>query len=253
MKKLIAANWKMNKTAEEAVMLAKELKSLLKNEKNAEVVLCPPFTALSEVSKELKGSNIELGAQNMHFEDFGAYTGDISPVMLKGIGCKYVILGHSERREFFKEDDSMINKKVMAALKHNLMPILCVGELLQQREDGQTNNVVESQLKKCLENVSNPQMANVTVAYEPVWAISRGNPNAKAATKDDAEEVHMFIREVLSKMFGPKTAKNTRILYGGSMKPENARELLGMPDIDGGLIGNASLNAKSFFEIVKAS
>ena len=253
MKKLIAANWKMNKTVEEAVLLAKELNSLLKIEKKSEVVLCPPFTALSEVSKVLKGSNIELGAQNMHFEDSGSYTGDISPVMLKGIGCKYVILGHSERREFFKEDDELINKKVLAALKHTLKPILCVGELLQQRENGQANNVVESQLKKCLENVGNSQMANVAIAYEPVWAISRGNPNAKAATKEDAEEMHKFVREVLSKMFGPKTAKNARILYGGSMKPENAKELLGMPNIDGGLIGNASLNAKSFFEIIKAA
>ncbi|MEK6892425.1 MAG: triose-phosphate isomerase [Nanoarchaeota archaeon] len=253
MKKLIAANWKMNKTVAEAVSTADELKKLAGKEKNADVVICPPFTALYAVAKELKGSNIKLGAQNMYFEDAGAYTGDISPLMLKDIGCEYVILGHSERREFFKEDDSLINKKVLAALKHSLKPILCVGETWEQRESNRTKEVLEKQLKNGLGNVASPQMKNVTIAYEPVWAISRGNPNQKAATPQDAEEGHQFIRNVLETIFDQKIAADTRILYGGSMKPENAKELLSRKGIDGGLVGNASLNAKSFYDIIKAA
>ena len=252
MKKLIAANWKMNKTIHEAVAAARELKSLVKNAK-AGIVVCPAFTALKAVHDELKGSNIKLGAQNMHFADSGAYTGDVSPLMLKDIGCEYVILGHSERREFFNEDDDLINKKMIAALKHSLKPILCVGESFEQREKGMAKSIIESQLKACLKNVSKEQMKDVTVAYEPVWAISRGNPNMKAATKEDAEDAHRFIRGLLSKMYDSSTAKNTRILYGGSMKPENAKELLSLPDIDGGLVGNASLDARSFYEIIKSA
>lgn len=252
MKKLIAANWKMNKTIAEAVSTARELKTLAKDDK-ADVVVFPAFTALQAVHKELKGSKIRLGAQNMHFEAAGAYTGDISPLMLKDTGCEYVILGHSERREFFSEDDTLINKKVLSALKHSLKPILCVGETFEERSSGKAKNVIESQLKKCLAHVTKEHMRNVTIAYEPVWAISRGNPNVKAATKEDAEEAHKFIRSLLAGMFDSATAKNTRILYGGSMKPENAKELLSLPDVDGGLVGNASLDAKSFAEIVKAA
>ena len=252
MKKLIDANWKMNKTVHEAVSTARELKILVKNDE-ADILICPPFTSLNDVHKELKGSRIKLGAQNMHFEDSGAFTGDISPLMLKDSGCEYVILGHSERREFFHEDDSLINKKVIAALKHSLKPILCVGETFEQRERGQAKNVIELQLTGGLDGITKEHMKNVTIAYEPVWAISRGNPNVKAATKEDAENAHKFIRDLLSKIYDSSTAKNTRILYGGSMKPENAKELLSLQDIDGGLVGNASLDAKSFYRIIEAA
>ena len=253
MKKLIAANWKMNKTINEAIFLVQELKKLLKDEKNVDILLCPPFTSLQAVSKKLKGGSIKLGAQNMHFEDSGAYTGDISPLMLKNVGCEYVILGHSERREFFKEDDELINKKVLSALKHSLTPVLCIGETWEQREKNKTKQILENQLKNGLKNVSSLQMRNVAIAYEPVWAISRGNPNQKSATPQDAEDAHLFIRNLLEKLFDKKIAASTRILYGGSMKPENAKELLSKRGIDGGLVGNASLNAKSFYEIIKAA
>ena len=253
MKKLIAANWKMNKTAPEAVSAAKELKKLVKNARNAEVVIFPPFTALEAVGKELKKSKIKIGAQNMHFEDSGAYTGDISPLMLKDIGCEYAILGHSERREFFNESDLLINKKVIAALRHSLKPILCVGETFEQRSGNKTREVIDKQLRNCLDRIDAGQMQKIVIAYEPVWAISRGNPNIKAATKEDAEEMHKFIRELLAEIFNSATAKSARILYGGSVKPENAKELLSMPSINGALVGNASLNAKSFAEIVEAA
>ena len=250
MKKLIAANWKMNKTAKEAISFMKEFKKMIKN-KNAEVVICPSFTSLQAVSKELKGSNIKLGAQNMHFENSGAYTGEISALMLKELGCEYIILGHSERREFFGEDGFLINKKVVAALDNSLKPILCIGENLEQRRSGRTNEILESQLKNCLKNIDKNKFFKVSIAYEPIWAISRGNPNHRAATAEDAEEGHRFIRMVLEKTYGKKISRNARIIYGGSMKPENAKKLLSMPDIDGGLVGNASLNAKSFAEIIE--
>ena len=243
----------MNKTAAEAVSSVKELKRLLKKNKNAEIVVCPPFTSLRDVSRELEGSGIRLGAQNMHFEESGAYTGDISPLMLRDLGCEFVILGHSERREFFMEDDLLINKKVLSAIKHRLSPILCVGETLEQRSSGKTREIIDKQLRNGLIDVQKAQMQNVSIAYEPVWAISRGNSNAKAAAPKDAEESHQFIREVLENIFDKKTAADARILYGGSMKPENARELLALPNISGGLVGNASLDAKSFAEIVKAA
>src|SRR3989344_3239181 len=252
MKKLMAANWKMNKNIHEAVSAARELKRLVKNDE-ADIVICPPFTALNDVNKELKGSRIKLGAQNMHFEDSGAFTGDISPLMLKDAGCEYVILGHSERSEFFHEEDSLINKKVISALKHTLKPILCVGETFGQRESGQAKKIIEEQLTGGLDGITKEDMKKVTIAYEPVWAISRGNPNVKAATKEDAENTHRFIRDLLLKIYDSSTAKNTRILYGGSMKPENAKELLSLQDIDGGLVGNASLDAKSFCRIIEAA
>ena len=253
MKKLIAANWKMNKTAKEAVLFAKELKKLIGNNKNAEVVICAPFTALHAAAKELKGSSIKLGAQNMHFEESGAYTGEISPLMLKDAGCEYAILGHSDRREIFGEDDSLINKKVIAALNHGLKPILCVGENMEQRRGGKTREVIENQLRNCLKGISKSQMAGASIAYEPIWAISKGNPNHKAATPEDAEEGHKFIRHFIAKLYDDSAAKNLRIIYGGSMKPENAAELLAIHDINGGLVGNASLSAKSFAEIVNAA
>ncbi len=249
MQKLIAANWKMNKTAKEAVSFIKEFKKLVMGVKNAEILICPTFTILESVSKELKGTDIKLGAQNMHFEDSGAYTGEVSPIMLREIGCEYVILGHSERREFFNEDNSLINKKIVSALKNGLKPILCVGETFGQRTQGKTEEVLEDQLLSCLQGITD--MKNIAIAYEPVWAISRGNPNQKAATNADAEESHLFIRKILEGISSNGQAKSARIIYGGSMKPENAEELLSMPNIDGGLVGNASLDAKSFAEVVK--
>ena|SRR3989338_4264165 len=251
MQKLVAANWKMNKTVKEAIPFIKEFINLIKNSKNAEIVICPPFTALQAVCDELKGSTIQLGAQNMHFENAGAYTGEISAQMLKEIKCEYIILGHSERREIFGEDDFLINKKVVAALDNSLKPILCVGENLEQRKNGKTKLIVESQLKNCLKNIDKNQILKMNIAYEPIWAISRGDPSHKAATSEDAEEAHKFIRNFLERMFDKEISKQIRIIYGGSMKPENAKELLTMPNIDGGLVGNASLNAKSFAEIVK--
>ena len=253
MKKLIAANWKMNKTVKESVEFIIQFKKLVKDEKNVEIIICPPFTALNEIKKSIKNLNIKLGAQNMHFEDSGAFTGEVSPLMLREIGCEYVILGHSERREIFGEDNSLINKKVIAALKHGLKPILCIGENLEQRKNEKTKEVIENQLKYCLKNIDKNQILKINIAYEPIWAISKGDPHHKAATKEDAEEGHKFIRNVLAEMYGNDAAKNARIIYGGSMKPENAKELLAMPNIDGGLVGNASLDAKSFAEIVKSA
>jgi len=251
MNRLIAANWKMNKTAEESVLFIKEFKKLMNNTGNADLVICPPFTSLEAVSKEIKNSGIKLGAQNMHFENAGAYTGEISPLMLKEIGCEYVILGHSERREFFNEDDSLINKKVIAALNSGLKPILCIGENWEQRVQEKTEDVIEDQLIKGLQNAD--KIKNVVIAYEPVWAISRGNAAQKPATKGEAEEAHLFIRKLLEGIYDEKSAKETRIIYGGSVKPENAKELLNMKNIDGGLVGNASLDPKSFYEIILAA
>ena len=253
MKKLIAANWKMNKTADEAVSFVKEFREITKDDKNADIVICPPFTALQAVANEIKTTNIKLGAQNMHHESSGAFTGEISPLMLKELGCQYVILGHSDRREIFMENNELINKKIIAALEHGLKPILCVGENLEQRKNGKTKEVLENQLKNCLENIGKNQILKINIAYEPIWAISKGNPNHKAATAQDAEEGHKFIRSVIARMYDNNAAKNSRIIYGGSMKPENAKELLSMPNIDGGLVGNASLNPKSFAEIILAA
>lgn len=253
MQKLIAANWKMNKTFEESVSFIEEFKKIIKNKKNAEIVICVPFTLLSETKKILKGSDIKLGAQNMHFENSGAFTGEISPLMLKDSGCEYVIIGHSERREIFWEDDFLINKKVIAALNHGIKPILCIGENWEQRIREETEDVLENQLLKCLENVDSKKISDVIIAYEPIWAISKGDPNKKAATASDAEQSHLFIRKLLEGMYDEKMAKSIRIIYGGSMKPENAKELLSMRNIDGGLVGNASLDAKSFAEIVESA
>ena len=251
MKKLIAANWKMNKNSEEATSFIKELKQLISDEKNVEVVIFPPFTLLREMKNLIRNSSIKIGAQNMFCESSGAFTGEISPLMLKDAGCEYVILGHSERREIFYEKDSLINKKVVSALKNSLVPILCVGENSEQKNQGKAKEIIESQLKNCLKDISKDDISKISIAYEPVWAISRGNPNHKAATAQDAEEGHKFIRKVIATSYEKFTAKKMRIIYGGSMKPENAKELLAMPDINGGLVGNASLDAKSFAEIIK--
>ena len=242
---LIAGNWKMHKTIPEALDLVRELKELVRNVNDRDILVCPPFTALYPVSRELEGSNIVLGGQNMYFEEQGAFTGEISPLMLKDAGCSYVILGHSERRHIFGETDELVNKKVLSAINHGLIPILCVGELLEERESGKTQEVVEKQVREGLKGVDGDN--EFVIAYEPVWAIGTG----KTATPELAEEVHLFIRRVLSDMFGSEKANSVRILYGGSVKPENAAGLLNMENIDGALVGGASLKAESFAKIVK--
>ena len=242
---LIAGNWKMHKTVPEAIELVRELKELTADVDDRDILVCPPFTALYPVGRELQGTNIALGGQNMFYEEQGAFTGEISPIMLKDVGCSYVILGHSERRHIFGETDELINRKVLSAAEHGLTPILCVGEKIEERESGETEKVVERQVKEGLRGF-NPENEFV-IAYEPVWAIGTG----KTATPELAQEVHAFIREILSELFGKEKAEKTRILYGGSVKPENAKGLLEMPDIDGALVGGASLKADSFAKIVK--
>jgi triosephosphate isomerase len=248
-KKLIAGNWKMNKTSADAVSLARELVAAVGTQPDVEIVICPPFTALEVVAKAIDGSLIKLGAQNMHFEASGAFTGEVSAPMLRAIFTTHVILGHSERRSLFGETDELVNKKLLAALKNQLRPILCVGESLAEREAGSTLKVVQTQTGRGLEGVSKDQASTLIVAYEPVWAIGTG----KVATTEQAQEVHAFIRGLLTKHYGEAVAQKVRILYGGSMKPANAPELLAQKDIDGGLIGGASLESRSFVELIKAA
>jgi triosephosphate isomerase len=248
-KKLIAGNWKMNKTSADAVLLVKDIDADSPKDQNVEVVICPPFTALESVARALEGSAVKLGAQNMHPEPSGAYTGEISAAMLRALFASYVILGHSERRMYFKETDAFINQKVLAAFKSQLKPILCVGETLQEREAGVTLKVIQTQVERGLQGVARDIATSAVVAYEPVWAIGTG----KVATTAQAQEVHAFIRGLLTNLFGEAIAQKIRILYGGSMKPANAPELLAQTDIDGGLIGGASLEARSFLELINAA
>jgi triosephosphate isomerase (TIM) len=248
-KKLIAGNWKMNKTSSDGFQLAQEIVAEVGKVTDVDIVVCPPFTALESVARALDGSTVKLGAQNMHPEASGAYTGEISAGMLRAFFATHVILGHSERRTYFAETDAFINKKVIAALKNQLRPILCVGETLSEREAGSTLKVVQTQLEGGLEGVSKELATSVVIAYEPVWAIGTG----KVATTEQAQEVHAFIRSLLTKLFGEAVAQKVRILYGGSMKPANAPELLAQKDIDGGLIGGASLETRSFVDLVKAA
>ncbi|MDZ8117410.1 triose-phosphate isomerase [Pontiella agarivorans] len=247
-KKIIAGNWKMNKTVEEAIELANGVKRELADCTEVDVVLCPPFTAIKSVSDIVSETQIAVGSQNMSSEDEGAYTGEICHSMLKELFVRYVILGHSERREYYKETDEWINKKVIKALEKNLRPILCVGETLEDRESGSTEKVVEVQVREGLKNVAADAYTELVIAYEPVWAIGTG----KVATAEQAQEVHAFIRATVKDMVGEEAANAVRIQYGGSMKPGNAPELLAQPDIDGGLIGGAALDAESFAGIVKA-
>jgi triosephosphate isomerase len=242
---VIAGNWKMNKTVDEAVKLVEELKPLAMGA-SAEVVVCPTFVCLRDAVKASSGSNIGVGAQNMYYKDNGAYTGEISPVFLKDLKVEYVILGHSERRQYFAEDDSVINKKVIAALNHGLKPILCVGETLLQREAGTAFEVIATQVKGCLAGLEGRSLEDLIIAYEPVWAIGTG----KTATSKDANEVIGFIRKQLVEMLGKAVADNTRILYGGSVKASNIKELMNMSEIDGALVGGASLDAAEFSKIV---
>lgn len=236
----------MNKTPAETRELINELKPLVQDAE-VDVVVCPPFVCLAAAAEALKGSNIALGAQNMHFEEKGAYTGEIAPNMLKELGVEYVIIGHSERRQYFGETDESVNKKVTVALAHGLNPIMCVGETLEEREKGITEKVVEKQTREGLKGLEGQDVQRVVIAYEPVWAIGTG----KTATSDQANEVIAFIRGIVSDMFGKDVADKIRIQYGGSMNPKNASELMAMPDIDGGLIGGASLKAEDFAKVVK--
>jgi len=240
----IAGNWKMHKTIEEAVSFAKILRERLSAASHT-LMVAPPFTALASVAQVLKGSNIRLGAQNMGQEESGAHTGEISPLMLKEIGVSTVILGHSERRHTYLESNELINKKVLLALKHNFEVILCIGETLAERESGKLEQVIHEQLEKGLAGVSKEAMHSIVIAYEPVWAIGTG----KNATPDDAEAVHVFIRNVLAKMYSDEVAKNTIIQYGGSVKPENIQALMSMPNINGALVGGASLKEDQFVPI----
>jgi triosephosphate isomerase (TIM) len=248
-KKLIAGNWKMNKTSADSVALARELVAEIGKQSEVEVVVCPPFTSIESVGKTLEGSTVKLGAQNMHPEKSGAYTGEISAEMLRAIFVNYVILGHSERRTYFGDTDAFVNQKLLTALKNQLRPILCVGETLGERESAQTLKVVQTQLEAGLEGVGKDLATSVVIAYEPVWAIGTG----KVATTEQAQEVHAFIRSLLVKLFGDTVAQKVRILYGGSMKPANAPELLAQKDIDGGLIGGAALESRSFVDLIKAA
>lgn len=243
-KKIIAGNWKMNKNHNEAVELINTLKSGIDTDKS-DVVVCVPFVDLMSVSEAIKGTNINLGAQNMHFEESGAYTGEIAPAMLKELGVKYVIIGHSERRAYFGETDETVNKKVKKALEHGIVPILCVGETLEERELNITIELVRVQVKKAFAGVSKEDAKKVVIAYEPIWAIGTG----KVATKEQAEEVCAEVRKVVAEVYGQEVADVIRIQYGGSVTGDTANELFNMPNIDGGLVGGASLK-EDFIKVV---
>ncbi len=246
-KYFIAGNWKMNKSTTDAEDLIKSIVSEIGKQIDVTVAVCPPFTSLDTVSRIVENTNVLLGAQNMYPEINGAFTGEISPDMLRSLFCTYVILGHSERRAYFNETDEFINLKVRSALENNIKPILCVGETIEERDAGNTMNIVERHVVKGLAGVSNDFAENLVIAYEPVWAIGTG----KTATPEMAQEVHHQIRRLLSNQFGEAIAAKIRILYGGSMKPANASELLDQPDIDGGLIGGAALESISFNKLVE--
>ena len=245
---IVAGNWKMYKTIAEAVELTRGVRRAVADIKGVEVVLCPPFTALAAVREAIGPAKIGLGAQNMHFEEQGAFTGEISPLMLAEL-CQYVILGHSERRQYFGETDETVNKRLKAALAAKLKPILCVGEMLAEREAGVTRKVVQRQVEAALAGLTAEDMASLTIAYEPVWAIGTG----RTATPEQAQEVQAFIRGLLGRAFGAGVAETTRIQYGGSVNAGNARALLSQPDIDGALVGGASLKTDEFARIVLAA
>jgi triosephosphate isomerase len=248
-KLIIAGNWKMNKTVAEALALVKGLKIELVNVKEIDIVICPPYTALESVSKSVIDSNLRLGAQNMSEHNFGAYTGEIAAGMLKEFLVRYVILGHSERRQYQKESDELISKRARAAHAASLKPIVCIGETLEEREGGQMEKVLTGQIRGSLAGLTADQMSETIVAYEPIWAIGTG----KTATTAQAQEVHSFIRKEVAGMFDENVARRVRIQYGGSVKPSNARELMEQPDVDGALVGGASLDARSFSDIIKNS
>ena len=243
-KPIIAGNWKMNKTIAEAVEFVNEVKDKVQNDK-VEAVICAPFLALKDLKEATKGTNIKIGAQNMHFEESGAFTGEVAPAMLKEIGVDYVVIGHSERREYFNETDETVNKKVLKALEHGIDPILCCGETLEQRENNETKAVCKVQIEKALENVSKEDISKVVIAYEPIWAIGTG----KTATAEDANDVIAYIREVVANLY-KELANNVRIQYGGSVKPANVTEIMNQSDIDGALVGGASLLPNDYIDLV---
>jgi triosephosphate isomerase len=244
----IAGNWKMNKTVGEACDLVRELKATISGiEEKVEVAIAPPFTALYAVRKELGGSPIRLAAQNLYWEEKGAFTGEVSPLMLKEVGCDYIIIGHSERRQFFGETDETVNRRIKAALPQGLKVIFCIGETLKEREEGKTFSVIERQIEGGLKGLGDKEIGDIVFAYEPVWAIGTG----KTATPEQAEEVHRFIREKLGKLYSRKVSEDIRIQYGGSVTPENIKGLMNQPNIDGALVGGASLKAESFSKIVR--
>jgi len=245
---IVAGNWKMHKNRDEAVNLALALVPLVSDVRSVDVVLCPPFTALYPVGEILQGSGLLLGAQNMHDEDEGAFTGEVSPTMLAKLGVSHVILGHSERRQYFGETDAFVNRKARSALRHGLVPIICVGETLDEREADHTEQVVSQQLDGSLDGLEITDPESLVIAYEPIWAIGTG----RTATPEQAQDVHAFIRARLTHFFGIETAGKMRIQYGGSVKPENAAELMAQPDIEGALVGGASLKPDSFAAIVKS-
>lgn len=246
---IIAGNWKLNKTISEAVTLTTDLAKLVDNISDVEIVVAPVFTALSNVANVINGSNIQLAAQDLYWEDSGAFTGEVSAPMLMDVGCDYVIIGHSERRQYFGETNETVNQKVKAALSHGLKPIICVGELLEEREEGKTESVIEDHVKGGIVDLNESELESCVIAYEPVWAIGTG----KTATPDQAQEVHSYIRNILKDSYSEELALQIRIQYGGSVKPGNAAELMSQQDVDGALVGGASLDAESFAEIVKQS
>lgn len=246
-KPIIAGNWKMNKTTAEGVALAKELSALVSDAKDVDIVVCPVFTILASVKEALAGTNIKLGAQNIHWEAKGAFTGEISPAMLKDVGAEYTLIGHSERRQYFGETDEGVNKRTKAALANGIVPIVCVGESLEEREAGITEKVVGGQVVAGLDGLTGEQVAGLVIAYEPVWAIGTG----RTASSDDANAVCTFIRKTVAEKFGADSAAKVRIQYGGSVKADNIAELMAKSDIDGALVGGAALDAAGFSKIVK--
>jgi triosephosphate isomerase len=244
-KSIIAGNWKMHKTIEEASSFIEELKPLVQDSK-CEIVVCPTFLSLPAVVEACKNTNIMVGAQNMHFEEQGAFTGEVSPTMLTELGVKYVIIGHSERRQYFNETDESVNKKLKAAFNNKLIPILCVGESLNERESGITEEIISTQIKLDLKEISSDNVNNMIIAYEPIWAIGTG----RTATADDANETIGFIRNTIENLYGKNIAANARIQYGGSVKPSTIKEQMSKEHIDGGLIGGASLKAQDFAAII---
>ena len=244
---LMAGNWKMFKTGDEAVETARSLKELVEEVTEVDIMIAPPYTALFQVGEVIKDSPIGLGGQNLYWESEGAFTGEVSATMLISAGCRYVIIGHSERRQFFGETDETVNRKIKTAITNNLVPVFCIGESEQERESELTFSVLDKQVKIGLQNIALDELATLIIAYEPVWAIGTG----KTATSDQAQEVHAFLRTLLQQEYGHEFSGSVRILYGGSVKPENTAELMSMPDVDGALVGGASLDAVTFSKIVR--
>lgn len=242
---IIAGNWKMNNNIEESIELVEEIKKF-QLDRDVEAVICVPFTDIKDVKAAIKDTDIKLGAQNMHWEEKGAFTGEISPLMLKELGVDYVILGHSERRQYFNETDDTVNKKMKSALNHGIKPIICVGESLEERESGKEREVVKSQVIKAFEDIDRKEIENIVIAYEPIWAIGTG----KTASADDANDMIGFIRDTIGEIYGKEEKQNIRIQYGGSVKPDTISELMGKEEVDGALVGGASLKSEDFVKLI---